>query len=597
MNKILRVVALGLRSNSLKMCFYIVMMLFITAISISTSLTQKDIMNTLNRDIHQGKIEQRFILGCIIFVSLTFLMYATNFFHTFVHNLVKQSISQTLQKTLMYKSNQTAHDEFYKTEFQKKYSFICRNIDNMSQYIMNILNTIFRHGSTMITIFVVFMMYVPELILYMFIITAIYSITYIYTSKKKYDVSKNQINLQREDDYYSSVLMNKDYAKEIRLNHVQNYFLDIWSKIYEKLFRERYTLANRNNRLVMLSEYVSFLCQASVMFLLIYRCYTKMINLGEFVMLLDLVIKCKNSVNFIVDKLIAGTFVNVLYFNDYAEFVLPVTREEERKILICSIEDEELVFGTFEKMTVNNLSYEYPHGEKNAVNNVSFELKRGEVICILGYNGSGKSTLVKLLSGILTPKEGTITINGQDSMTYGREKLSQYFGIAFQEFPKYSISLRDNVGVGKIERIDDQEQLNVAYKATGLNQFISKYESGDNIILGKEYDDKGVDLSGGEWQKVILSQAYMGKPEIIIFDEPTASLDPMEEMKIINNLKEQLEGRTAILISHRIGFARMADRILMMRDGNLVEQGSHDELIDNSGYYTQLFRALQQLYR
>lgn len=136
-----------------------------------------------------------------------------------------------------------------------------------------------------------------------------------------------------------------------------------------------------------------------------------------------------------------------------------------------------------------------------------------------------------------------------------------------------------------------------AYKTTGLNRLFQKYSAGDNIILGKEYDEEGVELSGGEWQQVILSQAHMGQPELIIFDEPTASLDPIEEMNIIKNMKEELKGRTAILISHRIGFARIADHILMMKDGELIEQGSHDELLQNNGYYTQLFQAMQQLYR
>lgn len=453
MKKILQVAVLGLRESYLKLGYYIVMMLAITGISIATSLIQKDVMNTLVRDVDVGKVSNRFIVVCAAFVFMTFLISATNFLHTFVHNLAKQNINLALQKTLMFKSYQTAHEEFYRTEFQKKYSFICKNIDNISQYIMNIFNTIFRHGSTIIGISIVFITYMPELIIYMMLITFVYSWAYIYTSKKKYEVSKNQIQLQREDDYYSNVLMNKEYAKEIRLNHVQNFFLQHWTKIYEKLFRERYVLSNKNNRLMILSEFISFLCQASVIFLLAYRCYTRRINLGEFVMLLDLVGKCRSSVNFIVDKLIAGTFVNALYMNEYADFILPISKEELKKISICSVEKEDLVLGSFEKMIVRNVSYQYPQGNKKAVNDVSFELKRGNILCILGYNGSGKSTLVKLLSGVLSPTQGTIIINGQDIKRYEKDKISQYFGIAFQEYAKYSVSLKETVGLGKIERM------------------------------------------------------------------------------------------------------------------------------------------------
>ena len=142
----------------------------------------------------------------------------------------------------------------------------------------------------------------------------------------------------------------------------------------------------------------------------------------------------------------------------------------------------------------------------------------------------------------------------------------------------------------------DEDQLQTAYVKAGMDSFINKFENGDRTVLGKEYDDQGIDLSGGEWQRLIIASAYMGEPELLLMDEPTASIDPLKEMELIQNFRENLKGKTAILISHRIGFARLADRIVMMENGRIAEQGTHEELLKNGGYYARLFNEQKKLY-
>ena len=144
--------------------------------------------------------------------------------------------------------------------------------------------------------------------------------------------------------------------------------------------------------------------------------------------------------------------------------------------------------------------------------------------------------------------------------------------------------------------MQDEEQLRDAYAKAGMESFIAKFDEGDKTILGKEYDEQGVDLSGGEWQRLIIASAYMGEPELLLMDEPTASIDPLKEMELIRNFRENLKGKTAILISHRIGFARLADRIVMMENGRITEQGTHEELLERNGYYARLFTEQKKLY-
>jgi ATP-binding cassette subfamily B protein len=150
--------------------------------------------------------------------------------------------------------------------------------------------------------------------------------------------------------------------------------------------------------------------------------------------------------------------------------------------------------------------------------------------------------------------------------------------------------------LGSIKDKFDEEKLFDAYKKAGILPLINKYKDKDRTVLGKEYDEEGVDLSGGEWQSLVIASAYMGEPEILLMDEPTASIDPLKEMELIGNLRENLKGKTAVLISHRIGFARLADRIIMMQDGKITEEGTHEELLALGGYYASLFNEQKKLY-
>jgi ABC-type multidrug transport system fused ATPase/permease subunit len=228
--------------------------------------------------------------------------------------------------------------------------------------------------------------------------------------------------------------------------------------------------------------------------------------------------------------------------------------------------------------------------------NINFTLKKGEIVSILGYNGSGKTTMSKILCGLLEDYKGEVTINGINIASFDKEELYKYFGVAFQEFSKYSISLKENVAIGMIEKLKDEKEISKAIQKGNLGSFINKLPQGEATILGKEYDEKGQDLSGGQWQRIILSRAYMGDPEVLLLDEPTASIDPIEEMRMLNHFKDIIKGKTALMISHRIGFARLSHRICVMENGEIIEDGSHDELMKLRGKYYELFTSQKELY-
>lgn len=238
----------------------------------------------------------------------------------------------------------------------------------------------------------------------------------------------------------------------------------------------------------------------------------------------------------------------------------------------------------------------YPNFDKKAVDNVSFKIKKGQIVSILGYNGSGKTTLSKILNGSISPQEGKVSINNTLITEKNKSDVFKYFGTAHQEFSRFSLPIKDFVGLGFVEFMNDKQKLSEAYRKADMENFINNYKKGDETTLGKEYDEKGTDLSGGEWQRMIIALAYMGEHEILLMDKPTASIDPLKEMEFIRNFRENITVKTAILISYRIGFARLADIIVIIKDGKIVEQGTHEELLSVDGEYKKLFSEQKKLY-
>jgi ATP-binding cassette subfamily B protein len=243
---------------------------------------------------------------------------------------------------------------------------------------------------------------------------------------------------------------------------------------------------------------------------------------------------------------------------------------------------------------VDNLTFSYEN--KPAIQDTSFSINKGEVIALVGPNGSGKSTLVKLLLDMYKPNGGSILLMGRPYDDYHRDYIRSKVNVFFQNFYLFHSPLRENVGVGAIEDMDDEPKLLEAIRKGGAEKLVANLPQGMDTLLGKFQDPSGTELSGGEKQRIASARTHMSNRDILIFDEPASMLDPIAEMEQFNNIRGMLGGRTAILISHRIGFARMADRIIMLDDGRIAETGTHDELMAKGGLYAHFFNEQAQWY-
>jgi ATP-binding cassette, subfamily B, bacterial len=243
-----------------------------------------------------------------------------------------------------------------------------------------------------------------------------------------------------------------------------------------------------------------------------------------------------------------------------------------------------------------NVGFRYPDSSRWAVRYLSLTLRAGEVVALVGENGAGKTTIVKLLARLYDPTEGRILLDGYDLREYDLTDLRRHLGVIFQDFVRFHFTAGENIGAGQIEAADDRSRIHQAAQRSLADRIIQRLPQGYDQPLGKRFRE-GADLSGGEWQKIAIARAYMRDADVLILDEPTAALDARSEYEVFQRFRDLSLGKTAILISHRFSTVRMADRILVLEDGHVVESGSHEELVTSGRRYAELFELQASGYR
>jgi len=249
-----------------------------------------------------------------------------------------------------------------------------------------------------------------------------------------------------------------------------------------------------------------------------------------------------------------------------------------------------------EGFAFENVGFRYPGSERWAVRHLTFNIRPQERVALVGENGAGKTTLVKLLARLYDPDEGRILLDGVDLREYDLESMRRNIGVIFQDFVRYEFILKENIGVSQVEALNDEARIREAARRSLADSVAGRLEKGYDQMLGRRFDG-GVELSGGEWQKVALGRAYMREAQVLILDEPTASLDARAEYEVFLRFAELTKGKMAVLISHRFSTVRMADRIIVLQGGELVDQGTHEELLARGGLYAELFSLQAAGYR
>jgi len=391
----------------------------------------------------------------------------------------------------------------------------------------------------------------------------------------------------RERQYLASLLSDRDAAKEIRAFNLGEYLGSRHRSLYDERISELRRVAAGQLWHALLANVVIAAVLAATLLVVGWLALSGSVQLsaaGIAVAGVAIVGARLSTAGYA-----AGTLTeSARYVDDYLAFaeLLPRVRQSEPHSPAPS---------SFDKISVNGVSFSYPTATDPAIRDVSLSIATGEIVALVGENGSGKTTLAKLLAGLYRPATGTVTWDGIDINGVDAAQLRTSIAVIFQDFVRFHLRARDNVGLGRVDAIDDLDDIREAARHANADEFLSSLPNGYETTLGPEFEG-GSDLSIGQWQRVALARAFFRQAPFVILDEPTAALDPRAEQDLFERIRGLLAGRTVLLISHRFSSVRNADRIYVLQSGRVTEAGTHDELMGVEGHYAELFRLQAAAY-
>lgn len=411
-----------------------------------------------------------------------------------------------------------------------------------------------------------------------------------------YFSAKNNFNIYEELETYwkkerkygilGGYLRSREYTKELKAYGNSDYLIDTYRTRLNERNRDYERYFFKNLRKILLGGNITkigIILNVILLLILFGRGY---ISVGLFIAMTNV--------------MFGNAYSNLNSFAGFFKWAGMHVKSYEYYDKFFNLSDEpkgtESVLPKTYDIEFRDVWFRYPGTEKDILKGLSFHIRNGEKASIVGENGEGKSTMIKLLLGLFTPDRGEILVGGKNLADYPLSLRTKIFGPVFQDFSRYSITVRENIGVGDIESLEQEDKIKAAARKGKADAFIEQFPKGYDTLLGRDFKD-GVDLSGGQWQRIAISRAFMGDKPILLLDEPTSQLDPMAEADLYHEFSHMAENKTSLFITHRLGSTMITDRIFVIREGKIAESGTHEELMKNGGIYSAMFLSQKQWYK
>lgn len=576
----------GIKTSYRASKFYFAMKLLIllstTAIPIVNIWLWREVLN----GIVVGSERAKAVLICLGgYLLLKLMAYLLAQFNTYVSSRYSDELQFYIETIMMEKTSRMDLSFFDSANMGDKIQHTRNNFNVMQQTTWLVFDILSAGINVIVTLVVV-----CRYRWWLGIVTLLLLIPFMLYNKKRTErklcMEKEQMRDNRKMQYYSNVFFDNNVQFEIKLNDLGPYFLSKYKDIWEKLYRinknEEVSHHVKNTGIAI----VNMSSEILVLVLSVLDVIHQRIGIGDLQYNISMVSRLRTQAQELVNHVnrFLGNNARLIELQEF-----------------MNIEPELEKSGTLKpspnpKIEFCNVSFRYPNAEQYILKNCSFTLNPHEKVGLIGLNGAGKSTIIKLMFRFYDPEDGCIKLDGVDLKEYDIYAVRKVFGVLFQDYVTYCLPLREIIALSDFDERLKDSKLKKACDISGVSEIIKDWDQGYDSVLGRYYADNGKDLSGGQWQLVGLARAYFKESTYMILDEPSAALDPVSEDRIFEQLYHLSEGKSSVTISHRLSNTTLADKILVIDDGHIIEQGSHFELLAQNGKYAQLFHLQASKY-
>lgn len=541
-------------------------------------LAFQSLLNSIQTDMDK---ESTYILYSLaIYLSINSFGYIIAQLNSYLQNIFKIDLNYKISVLILNKVKNFSLSNFESSEVYDKLRRAQNEAMDRPYIVFSILLSLTSQLIGLISFITLLLYWKPWVI---FLIISIPIISTIYAARighMQYEMEYER-SQERRKAWYLNFLMTNDIAfKEIKIYSLGSYFIEGYKSLNKKFMRQDKKILKKSAIASFTFEILDQITGGFILYLIIRSAYIGEILLGNTVAYIRSISNIKGNMQGLLGS-ISSVYQNNLYIKQLFD-LLDMQVEEvpvSDSILIDKVEAIEFL----------NVSFKYPNRKEFALKNISFKIVKGESISLVGENGSGKSTLVKLLSGLYDNYEGEILINGIPIRKINKECLGSKIGVIFQDFNKYELTCKENIALGNIKLIDDSIKIWDAIDKACADKVINNLPKGIESQLGVWFSG-GVQLSGGQWQKIALARAFLRNADCYILDEPSSSLDPVSEREVFQKISELTKEKISIFVSHRLyNLKRVSSKIFVLKKGELIEKGSHEELMNLGGYYSYLY--------
>lgn len=569
------------------------------------SILSKEILNELQNIISDrlvaetvGNAYQAVFWGSMVMFLLVFyfiykiLNQIITRLNTAVTRIAGEKVVRHVKLQIMNKAKEVDIADFDRPEFYERLENANREAGMRP---ISILSSTFDAISKFISLvsYVIVLVTAPDMwwaaiiMMLVSVPTAVISFSY---RRKNYMYMRYRSKDRRQMNYYSDIMVNKDMVKEIRMFDLGDRFTERFDKVFDGYYDGIRRLIVRENFWQITVTVVSSIVNCVFFAMIAFQVFSGKIQIGDYSLYTGALTSIASTVASLI-SVSANVYEGTLFVDNLIAFM-----KVEPKVVPDKETPEKINHGGAHTIEFKNVSFRYPGTERDVLKNINLTIRPGETAVLVGLNGAGKTTFIKLLTRLYDPTEGEIFLDGKNLKEYDVKDLYSMFGIIFQDFGKYAVDVSENIRFGDVKGEHEEADVARAAKDADAEDFISKLPHGYDTPLMRYFEPDGIELSIGQWQKLAIARAFYSTSDILILDEPTASLDPIAEQEIFNQFDKLRKDKTTIFVSHRLSSATVATKIIVLEYGKLIEEGTHRELMDKKGKYYELFSTQARRY-